>query len=154
MAVALAFFFGFGWIVLVTTGRGGVCSSNCTSVGSEPSAADVATEVVEAVAPAVADVVANAQPVIDMPDPIDAAAGDAIRMEASSDAEVRRIREEADARIRVIEAEARAAAGIIETAADAAPEPEVVELEPDPVTPDPGAALMAYVEKRSPLFTL
>lgn len=107
--------------------------------GSTPDPIDVATEVVEAVAPAVAEVVANAAPVIDMPDPIDAAAGDAIRMEASSDAEVRRIREEADARIRVIEAEARAAAGIIETAADAAPEPEVVELETEPVQPDPGA---------------
>lgn len=101
---------------------------------TQPDPAAVATEVVEVVAPAVAEVVANAAPTIEQPDVIDQAAASSLVIESESDARIREIKAQADAEIAIIEARARAESGVLETVAEVMPEPEVEEvIEPAPI---------------------
>ena len=100
--------------------------------------ADTAEAVADAVGEAVAEAVTEVehQEELELPDPIEQATADAIRIGAEADADVIRIEAQADADAQRIAAEADAASQVIETVGD---EMETAE-EAEPPMPEPDQA--------------
>lgn len=100
---------------------------------------DAVTETAEEVAGAVAEAVAeNVEPdpiMVELPDPIEQATADAIRIQAEADADVIRIEAQADAERQRIAAQADADSQVIETVGDELAQ-EAVEEQPPMPEPD------------------